>query len=382
MGSNILRRSCGIVIRTLAAALLLVLLSAPSRVYADEMPALSKTKLSMVQYRQKKLHLSGAEDGQVVWRSSDKKVAKVNSGGVVTAKEPGRCEITAEYEGNSYVCLVKVKALKLSRTKLTIAKFHTETLTLNNRYLKKVKWSSSNPKVATVSKSGQVRGKNKGSCTITAKYKTTELQCRVKVRYPSYELLQETTPVSESRGSIVLAGSSSIARWQTAVSAFRPYEALNMGIYNSTVEDWMGWYQGLITAYKPSAVVLYIGSNDIRNGNNGISGAVNAANTINLIIRMLQKLPTETQIFYISLIPCRARPGAWEEIQKSNRIMEWYCGEHPRVTYIDLRSSFVTSSGKPRSSLFLKDRMHPNHEGFKIWNKTVVPVVKSKLERK
>ena len=155
-----------------------------------------------------------------------------------------------------------------------------------------------------------------------------------------------------------------------------------MGIYNSTVEDWMGWYQGLITAYKPSAVVLYIGGNDIRNGNNGISGAVNAANTINLIVRMLQKLPPDTQIFYISLVPCRARPGAWEEVQKSNRLMEWYCGDHPRVTYIDLRSSFVTSSGKPRSSLFLSDRMHPNHEGYKIWNKTVVPAVKSKLERK
>lgn len=47
---------------------------------------------------------------------------------------------------------------------------------------KKVKWSSSNKKVATVSKKGLVRAKKKGKATITAKYGKKKLKCKVIVK--------------------------------------------------------------------------------------------------------------------------------------------------------------------------------------------------------
>lgn len=46
----------------------------------------------------------------------------------------------------------------------------------------KVKWSSSNKKVATVSKSGVVKGKRKGKATIYAKVKGKTYKCKIRVK--------------------------------------------------------------------------------------------------------------------------------------------------------------------------------------------------------
>lgn len=46
---------------------------------------------------------------------------------------------------------------------------------------KKVKWSSSNKKVATVNQKGKVTAKKKGKCTITAKVKGKKYKCKVTV---------------------------------------------------------------------------------------------------------------------------------------------------------------------------------------------------------
>lgn len=46
---------------------------------------------------------------------------------------------------------------------------------------KKATWKSSNKKVATVSKSGKITAKKKGTTTITAKYNGYTVKCKVKV---------------------------------------------------------------------------------------------------------------------------------------------------------------------------------------------------------
>ena len=45
----------------------------------------------------------------------------------------------------------------------------------------KVKWSSSNKKIATVSKKGVIKGKNPGHCIITAKSRGTSYKCAIQV---------------------------------------------------------------------------------------------------------------------------------------------------------------------------------------------------------
>ena len=70
---------------------------------------------------------------------------------------------------------------KLNKTKATIYVGKTITLKLKNNK-DKVKWSSSNKKVATVSSKGKVKGKKAGKITITAKVGKKKYKCRITVK--------------------------------------------------------------------------------------------------------------------------------------------------------------------------------------------------------
>ncbi|MBR1732004.1 MAG: Ig-like domain-containing protein [Ruminococcus sp.] len=70
---------------------------------------------------------------------------------------------------------------KLNKTKATITRTKSVKLKLKNATASKVKWSSSNKKIATVSK-GKVTGKKAGTATVTAKYKGKSYKCKVTVK--------------------------------------------------------------------------------------------------------------------------------------------------------------------------------------------------------
>lgn len=84
----------------------------------------------------------------------------------------------------SIIPLTNVSAaakVKLNKTKATIYVGKTITLKLKNNK-SKVKWSSSNKKVATVTKKGKVKGKKVGKATITAKIGKKKYKCKVTVK--------------------------------------------------------------------------------------------------------------------------------------------------------------------------------------------------------
>ncbi|MCM1498296.1 MAG: Ig-like domain-containing protein [Clostridium sp.] len=70
---------------------------------------------------------------------------------------------------------------RLSQTKVTITVGKSVTLKVKNTK-KKVKWSTSNRKVAAVSKKGKVTGKKAGKATITAKVGGKKYTCKVTVK--------------------------------------------------------------------------------------------------------------------------------------------------------------------------------------------------------
>lgn len=82
------------------------------------------------------------------------------------------------------------KKVKLNKTKVTIYVGKTVTLKLKNNK-KKIKWSSSNKKVATVTSKGKVKGKKVGKATITAKVGKKKYKCKVTVKK---KVVKQTTP--------------------------------------------------------------------------------------------------------------------------------------------------------------------------------------------
>lgn len=75
---------------------------------------------------------------------------------------------------------VSAAKLKLSKTKATLTV--GKTLKLKVKGAKKVKWSSNNSRVASVSSKGVVKAKRVGSAKITAKVKKKKLTCKITVK--------------------------------------------------------------------------------------------------------------------------------------------------------------------------------------------------------
>ena len=106
---------------------------------------------------------------KITWSSSNKKVATVNSKGVVTAKAKGTAVITATCGEYKATCKVSVKTptLKLAKTSASIKVGKKTTIKATATPTGTVKYTSSNKKIATVSSKGVVTGKKKGTAKIT-----------------------------------------------------------------------------------------------------------------------------------------------------------------------------------------------------------------------
>ena len=73
-----------------------------------------------------------------------------------------------------------------------------------NNTAKKVKWKSSNKKIATVNKNGKVTGKKKGKCTVTATVGKVKLKCKVKITSNQYTTVRKFTKTTLNISSLKL----------------------------------------------------------------------------------------------------------------------------------------------------------------------------------
>ena len=123
---------------------------------------------------------SNASNKNVTWSTSNKSVATVSSKGVVTPKKTGTVTITAKAKdgsGKKATCKITVKQhvtkISLSKTSLSLKTGSASTLKAtvspSNASSKKVTWSSSDKKVATVNSKGKVTAVKAGTATITCK---------------------------------------------------------------------------------------------------------------------------------------------------------------------------------------------------------------------
>ena len=109
--------------------------------------------------------------GKVTFKSSNKKVATVNSKGVITGKKAGKAVITVKVGKYTKKLTVKVKkpSFKLVKSSVKLKKGKKTTIRVKAAPVSKVTYKTSNKKVATVNSKGVVTAKKKGTAKITVK---------------------------------------------------------------------------------------------------------------------------------------------------------------------------------------------------------------------
>jgi lysophospholipase L1-like esterase len=173
-------------------------------------------------------------------------------------------------------------------------------------------------------------------------------------------------------GSIVFAGSSSIAMWQTLKKDFGYTPVLNRGINGSALYDNVQSIDRTVLPYKPPLVVLYAGENDLVEGRTP-QEVLHDFQAFVSIVR--EKLPA-TRIVYVSIKPSIARFNLTDTFRQTNRLIEDYVAKDKKLVYVNVFTPMLDASGKPRGELFLPDGLHMNARGYSIWRQLIQPTLR------
>jgi lysophospholipase L1-like esterase len=185
----------------------------------------------------------------------------------------------------------------------------------------------------------------------------------------AFEASDKTNPPPE--GAILLAGDSQFYRWKTLAEDLPGYTVINRGIDSFQISDQLYYADRLITRYKPRLIVLHVGGNDVHAGR---SAAEILADFKALVARVRASLP-QVPIAFTSTTP---GPGRWDEAPRrveANKVLKDYVATQPGLHYIDLWDAMLTPEGKPREDLWVADRIHPNHAGYQLRVRIMLPLL-------
>ena len=190
-----------------------------------------------------------------------------------------------------------------------------------------------------------------------------------------FEMADRVHPPKQ--GTIVFTGSSSIRFWYKLEDDMKPLEVINRGFGGSQIAQVNEYASKIILPYRPRAVVLYAGENDLSPPWSKSPEQVFA--DFRQFVEIIQSKLPETWIYYISIKPSPLRWGNWEKMKRTNALIKNYSETQARVQYIDVDAAMLDVQGKPRADLFRWDGLHMNSKGYAIWTSMVKAVLLSRF---
>ena len=181
-----------------------------------------------------------------------------------------------------------------------------------------------------------------------------------------FEAQDETDP--PPKGEILFVGSSSIRRWKLDES-FPELKTINRGFGGSQIVDSIHFADRIILKHKPRVVVLYAGDNDIAKGK---SAATVTSDFCRFVNTVHDALPG-TRIVFIAIKPSIKRWNLVETVRAANGAICQLCCRHAMLSFADIDTPMIGADGRPRESLFAKDGLHLNADGYRVWAKVVLP---------
>ena len=126
-----------------------------------------------------------------------------------------------------------------------------------------------------------------------------------------------------------------------------------------------------VLALNPTGVVLLMGTNDLEEG----ASPEEIAGNLELIIKKLKSSSKEMPIILCNVFPSHeSKSRSAEQIKKINALYAEVVKGDKQVTLIDTWSMFANENGNAKKSEF-PDLLHPNAVGYKMWEKTLRPVL-------
>ena len=177
-------------------------------------------------------------------------------------------------------------------------------------------------------------------------------------------------------GVIVFTGSSSVRFWKTLEEDMAPLPVVNRGFGGSQIHQVTYYADRIVLPYKPRAVVLYAGENDIAGAK--FSKKKSPEEVLEAFKRFCATIQTELPeipIYFLSIKPPKLRQRLWPEMQTANNLIEEFCRSDQGIRFVDVASAMLDAEGRVRGDVFKWDGIHLNRKGYIIWTSILKPIL-------
>ena len=188
---------------------------------------------------------------------------------------------------------------------------------------------------------------------------------------PDIGAYEYPTPVPEGGFPCVLIGDSIFDRWDSDgighPDFFTQHNIINSGVSGQTTDQMLERFRGSVLYYKPKAVVLEGGTNDLTRVQTWASADMVLAN-----FEEMAKLAKDSgaKVFISSILPCNANTASGadaspqELIISTNKELKAFA-EKEGYVYVDFYSSFANEDGTFKDG-YHSDGVHPDTNGYDV----------------
>ncbi len=209
--------------------------------------------------------------------------------------------------------------------------------------------------------------------------------CSLQKKYEDFEgtflseieQLEQLNDVGNKTDYLLFVGSSSIRLWDDIEQDMAPYTVVKRGYGGAHYYDLIHYVSRLVQGHgKAQGVVIFV-ANDITGEQSWDTlhrdlKPVQIKRLFKAVTKKIHKtLNKELPIFVIETTPTPNRWAVWEQTSKANDLIKQYTKRHPDLFYISTRDFFINKLGIANPKLFLKDSLHLNSSGYKLWSEII-----------
>ena len=174
--------------------------------------------------------------------------------------------------------------------------------------------------------------------------------------------------------TLLVTGSSSVRIWDSIHTDLAPYQVLQRGYGGAKLSDFNYYADRIIKAQQFKAIVIFV-ANDIA-GVESDKAPKEVKRLFKDLVKQVRKRNPGTPVCWIEVTPTPKRWHVSKQIREASNFIEAYCSKQDDLHFISTFDQYTTPEGLPDSTLFRKDMLHLNRDGYLQW----ADIIKTSLE--
>lgn len=197
--------------------------------------------------------------------------------------------------------------------------------------------------------------------------KKSEGVTRFKNEINSFDSLN----VVEKYGSdaIMFLGSSYIRLWKNIREDLQYKQIIHRGFGGCNLREVAYYVKRIVYPHQPKALFIYVGNDIVSDDKDKAPDQV--LELYKYVVQVVREKYPKLPITWLAISPSEKRWAAWDKVTEVNELIKAFCVSDPNLHFLDAGKEFLGADGRPLTKYYLKDHLHYNEQGYKVWGAAI-----------